>query len=133
MKDMLNPDFDLLDDGHHSLLGTKARTQEAELQYGADVVVRTHVAILVETSGRGHNCKVDDPIGKRQFIISVNLFAGYDLRIHITTDETWLHHKGLKLTSVIATLCAIFYCAEDADPTDPHGILNFKPSGVFGN
>lgn len=144
MEDALNPIFDLFDDGQYCLLGAKERAEKSELQYDADKLDMALTLLcermpqywlnpMEETVPALSQREVDDPIGKRRFLISVNVYNGYDLRIHTETDGNWLHHKGLKLASVIATLCAIFYSEVDADPTDPHGILNFKPSGVFGS
>ena len=144
MEASLNPIFDLFDDNQHCLLGAKARTQESELQYDADKLDMALIMLCErmpqywlepteETVPVLSQREASDAIGKRRFLISVNVHDGYDLQIHTETDDKWLHHKGLRLVSVIATLCAIFYNEVESDPTDPHGILNFRPSSVFGS
>lgn len=143
IEDALSPVFDLFEERQHCLLGMKPRTSVSELQYDAD---KLDMALLLlcermpqflqnpanQNLGELSERELVEPIGGYNFLISVNRYDGYDLVVHTEEEENWLHHKGLKLTAVIAALCNLFYNELDADPTDTHGILSFAPGGTVG-
>lgn len=141
MKDALNPIFDMFDERQFCLLGLKPRTDLSELQYDADKLDMALLLLcermpqyLLKPEDQDRNAlserEIVEPIGGYNFLISVNPYEGYDLAVHTEEEENWLHHKGLKLTAVVAALCNLFYNELDADPSDTQGILSFTPSGT---
>lgn len=139
MEEALNPIFDLFDERQHCLLGMTPRTNVSELQFEADkldmallLLCERMPQFLLKPEDQGQSAlserEIVEPIGGYNFLISVNPYEGYDLAVHTEEGENWLHHKGLKLTAVVAALCNLFYNELDADPADTHGILSFTPS-----
>lgn len=139
MEADLNPVFDIFDERQFDLLGMKPRTNQSELQYDADkldmalLLLCEHMPQYVmdppdqELSPLSAR-EVVGMVDGKDFLISVNTYAGYDLVVRKENEENWLHHEGLKLAAVIGTMCSLFYNEIGADPDDTYGILSFTPS-----
>ncbi len=135
----LDPIFEHLVERQYSLLGTKPRTNHAELEADA-IALDLALAMLCqrmpqyteeeETRSITATSKREliEMISGYSFKVSVNRHKGYNLGIHTDKQTQVLHHEGLKLPAVVATICSLFYCETLADPNDDHGILSFKPS-----
>lgn len=143
IEDALNPIFEMFDERQHCLLGKKPRTNLSELQYDAD---KLDMALMLLCERMPQYALEPEPkdktalssrefvefVGGHSFQISVSPFAGYDLVVHNENGQEWLHHKGLKLTAVIGTVCNLFFSEVGADPDDTYGILSFTPNETIG-